>query len=1562
MTTLLVVFYAVQFVLKLLGENNILGIKLFIYLVLTFFLGYGIIHDPYKLWSESTSNDWYKYFRSFTDTTIYIYINCLTMYATSTAPNKQKRIRQLNRKLNTKRSSRQFTMRHLPWFRKTRSYCMKRNPNVKIPNIYEKAIRRSKRIFSTMANSNIVNNTDKVIQLIIVNIYYDAIQAMTQSYRYSKCYFALLRGQCRQINILCTNVCSNYIWKLLKQQGARIYDNIGIHPAMFALNRIYYEIRGIAATGKSYIRKRLQPLSINKWIMVIIYLVLLQFSTTLSTVMAGAGICYSAEEKQEFGYDTLRFDSDSVSIRIDNCCSRTISCSMKDFVADTMMPAANKQIIRGFGNTETIITHTGTIEWNIMDDEGIMQPIRIPNSLYVPEGGVRLLSPQHWAQESSIKSELDNETNQQDIWCTTNRDNIILYWNKGQQKKTITLDKDRSNTAIMWSTTGNNNYVSFYNEIKENELSTMCFATETQDQDDNDEITEHQDDPLTNIDGISNIEDNHEADIIDLHIHDEEESTKMTPTEELLIWHDRLAHLPMRRIQRLAQRGILPKRLSKCNVPVCPACLYGKLTRKPWRTSKQKSPIAPANLKPGELVSVDQIQSNVPGFIAQMKGIPTRQRYKIATVFVDHSSDYTFIFLQRNSSSAETLKAKLEFERLSLSFGVKILRYHTDNGRFVDHAWMNDATAKSQRMSMCGVNAHHQNGVVERRIRQLQDMTRTALLQASILWKDAINTHLWPYAMRKSCEDINTVPHHDKDESPLEKYSGVKMLPNLNNNHPFGCPVFVLDASLQSGKKISKWDARSRMGVYIGPSLQHSSSVGLVLSLSTGNVSPSFHTKYDDKFVTVSKPFGAYVPKSLWQVKSGFKEEPMAAPLSNDPIQDGIQSAASKINRSSNNHTPYEQNTPSSEGDILDIFQPTESTSFEIPDNSVNYNDDQVTIQQPRMETNFDTNNEPTAIDNSQIIESTVRSSPAKPRPPAVKEQITRSGRISKPPQRYQDMYSYESIMEESLDKYYEVFAASSDPDVMYYHEILNAPDKPKFQEAMNKEIDQHNNRKNWVLVPRSDVPDHLSVLPSVWAMRRKRDLSTGEITKWKARLNVDGSKQKYGLDYDETYAPVASWASIRLILLISCLNGWHRRQLDFVQAFPQAPVEKELYIEIPRGCNIGGHYTSQNWVLRVLNNIYGQKQAGKVWYDYLTKGLIDKINFKQSQHDPCILWRGNVILILYTDDTIITGPNVKAIDKAIKDISSLYEITSSDEVADFLGVNIDTNQATGEILLTQKKLIQSILKDLGLAENSNLRTTPAISTKILHAHPESPIFNEHWHYRMIIGKLNYLEKSTRPDIAYAVHQCARFSSDPRTEHAKAVKAIARYLAATKDKGIIFKPNYDGLECYSDADFSGNWLKETAEVDPTTARSRTGYVLKYGGCPLIWASRLQTEIALSSTESEYIALSQSLREVLPMMELITELHTAGFGLNNNTPNVHCKAFEDNNGALEMATVHKLRPRTKHINIKYHHFREAVKDGRISIHKIHTKEQEADIFTKPLDESTFHHIRQLLMGW
>jgi hypothetical protein len=285
-----------------------------------------------------------------------------------------------------------------------------------------------------------------------------------------------------------------------------------------------------------------------------------------------------------------------------------------------------------------------------------------------------------------------------------------------------------------------------------------------------------------------------------------------------------------------------------------------------------------------------------------------------------------------------------------------------------------------------------------------------------------------------------------------------------------------------------------------------------------------------------------------------------------------------------------------------------------------------------------------------------------------------------------------------------------------------------------------------------------------------------------------------------------------------------------------------------------------------------------------------------------------------------------------------------------------------GAIKLSQPHLIQQIIDDIGFNELTAAKPTPAASTLKLGRDLHGKPMKESWHYRSIIGKLNFLEKSTRPDIAYAVHQCARFSNDPKESHALAVKRIVKYLIGTKDKGIYLRPDNHSFECWVDADFVGNWDRVNADVDPSTAKSRTGYVINYGGCPISWASKLQTEVALSTTEAEYNALSTSLREVIHLMHLIDEAKLKGWRTVDEAPKIHCKVFEDNVGALEMARLPKMRPRTKHLCIRLHHFREKVRKGEISIHHIATELQVADMLTKPQPFVLFVAQRSTLMKW
>jgi len=208
--------------------------------------------------------------------------------------------------------------------------------------------------------------------------------------------------------------------------------------------------------------------------------------------------------------------------------------------------------------------------------------------------------------------------------------------------------------------------------------------------------------------------------------------------------------------------------------------MFVKATKKPWRVKGEIRKVMSGIVRgPGDCVSVDQLQSPTPGLVAQLKGIPTIARYKIATVFIDHYSRLGYVHLQATTSSADTLEAKMAFERYCRTLKVTVKSYHADNGRFVDNAFINSAHESGQKMSYCGVNAHFQNGIAEKRIRDLQEQARTMLLHARGRWPIAITANLWPYAIRISNQTMNACPRLSDGVSPLEMFAGVEVKPRL---------------------------------------------------------------------------------------------------------------------------------------------------------------------------------------------------------------------------------------------------------------------------------------------------------------------------------------------------------------------------------------------------------------------------------------------------------------------------------------------------------------------------------------------------------------------------------------------------------------------------------------------------------------------------------------------------------------------------------------------------------------------------------------------------------------
>ncbi len=327
--------------------------------------------------------------------------------------------------------------------------------------------------------------------------------------------------------------------------------------------------------------------------------------------------------------------------------------------------------------------------------------------------------------------------------------------------------------------------------------------------------------------------------------------------------------------------------------------------------------------------------------------------------------------------------------------------------------------------------------------------------------------------------------------------------------------------------------------------------------------------------------------------------------------------------------------------------------------------------------------------------------------------------------------------------------------------------------------------------------------------------------------------------------------------------------------------------------------------------------------------------------------------------------------DRINKLIQSLHEgdenFVLQDEglIEKYLGVDIKQLDSS-KFELTQPFLIERVTKFLGIDNRrTNEKLTP-VSKPLLNKDLDGVPRKYDWNYCGTIGMLTYLTGSVHPDIAMVVHQCAKFSTNPMHSHEQAVMRIGRYLLSTREKGMIYKPDLTkGIEVYVDADFAGGW-DPADSMNADNIYSRTGYVIRYAGCPIYWQSKLQTEIVLSTAEVEYIALSQALRETLPMTQLMKEINVI-FLLYLPQPKFVIKVREDNQSCIAMAQNPKFSPQIKHIALKYHHFCKHVitqsnPNGFLSIEYCSTDDQIADIFTKPVWDDIFFKLRDLLLHW
>lgn len=1011
------------------------------------------------------------------------------------------------------------------------------------------------------------------------------------------------------------------------------------------------------------------------------------------------------------------------------------------------------------------------------------------------------------------------------------------------------------------------------------------------------------------------------------------------------------------------------------------------------------------------------------------RGSPT-ESYSGGCLFVDASSGLIHVEFQSHLNSMETINAVTKFEELSLDHGIVITGYASDNGSaFSSTAFKAHLQQHGQVSQFSGAGSHHQNGKVERSIRTIMAMARTMLLHAAVHWPDVADPSLWSLAVKHSVWIYNHIPSlASSGLSPLDIWSQSRFpLRNLHALHVWGSPVYVLQKQLADGKSIGRWEPRSQRCINMGFSANHAKSVPLVLNPSTGSITPQWNVTFDDYFSTVSTtdelpdfhadewsqmfgtitshfpsddpddpvsmPTVAPIPTRSEAIFDSTPPTPLPSSLISHPSSPSPSSVRPvSVHPSLSVETPFPSPLPSSPSFRGELPSPSQEelrlspSQEEIPfvsiktehpktgalkkisdyNNVSNKHSDLPTrpkrLSRPPLSYNPVLGNlavQPVAV---QPIKPTYASI-VQSNTPNLNSTLVKA--FAPPSTRYPSPSFLSSTQSPStpISVFEQAFYASAkkkNPDILSYNEAMNDFDNlQKWLDAAGKEISQLESKFCWEDCTKDDAAAAgENVVPCTWVFRYKRN-PAGDIIKCKARICLRGDLM---VDDQESYAPVCSWSSVRFFLVLAMIMGWKTVSVDWANAFIQATLKKPMYMATPRGFR---SKLGNNGCLRLLKSLYGSKFAPRNWYTHLRKALL-QLGLKESAIDPCLLYRENLIMVLYVDDAGICAPTRDIINAFVQELKDLdFDLDIEDDFNSYLGIGIEEFE-DGSRHMTQKGLIKKIIATCDMEGcNPNWNPTSQVS---LGSDPDGEAYNQiPFHYASVVGMLLYLSNNTRLDITFAVSQVSRFTAAPKKSHASAVKTIARYLARTAENGIVVKPDGSyNLRTWVDADFSGLHGQEP-QANPASAKSRYGYIITFAGVPLLWKSQLISEICLSTLHAEYVGLSSALRAMIPLRTLTVDL-LSFLDLPDNRPEVHCTIFEDNQGAFLLATNQRVSSRTKYFNVKHHFFwsyvysEEKNPNGWITIHKCPTDLMNADYLTKGLVRTVFESNRLRVQGW
>jgi hypothetical protein len=497
---------------------------------------------------------------------------------------------------------------------------------------------------------------------------------------------------------------------------------------------------------------------------------------------------------------------------------------------------------------------------------------------------------------------------------------------------------------------------------------------------------------------------------------------------------------------------------------------------------------------------------------------------------------------------------------------------------------------------------------------------------------------------------------------------------------------------------------------------------------------------------------------------------------------------------------------------------------------------------------------------------------------------------------------------------------------------VEEALQDPDWVLAMQEELNNFKRKEVWSLVPRPKQ----NIVGTKWVFRNKQD-EHGVVTRNKARLVAKGYAQVVGLDFEETFAPVARLESIRILLAYAAHHSFKLFQMDVKSAFLNGPIKEEVYMEQPPGFEDDRY---PDHVCKLSKTLYRLKQAPRAWYECLRDFLIAD-SFKGGKADPTLFTKtcdGDLFVCqIYVDDIIFGSTNQKSCEEFSRVMTQKFEMSMMGELNYFLGFQV--KQLKDDTFISQTKYTQDLLKRFGMKDAKPAKTPMGTDGHVDLNKGGKSIDQKA--YRSMIGSLLYLCAS-RPDIMLSVCMCARFQSDPRECHLVAVKRILRYLVSTPCFGIWYPKGYTfDLIGYSDSDYVG------CKVDRKSTSGTCQFLVR---SLVSWSSKKQTSVALSTAEAEYVAAEQCCAQLLWMRQTLRD-----FGYNLSKVPLLC----DNESAIRIADNLVGHSRTKHIDIWHHFLRDHQQKGDIEVFHISTENKLADIFTKPLDEKNFCRLRSEL---